>query len=116
MFVIFLKKFVLEKEPFLANFRRSQNNEIMFASAHLIRCNEHGKTTKSTLLTGTVKSTTGDVAKTLRENLRRDSTCDANQNRLSSITTVIRGYKHIDPNSRHFSCLPLIVFKLLLRR
>ena len=101
MFVIFLKKFVLEKEPFLANFRRSQNNEIMFASAHLIRCNEHGKTTKSTLLTETVKSIIVDVGNTFRENFRRDPTQDANNKIFSSIPEVICGYKYRYPNTRN---------------
>ena len=87
----------------------------MLAFAHSIRCNEHGKTTKSTLLSGTVKSTISDVAKTCRENFSRDPTRDANNKIFGSIPTVICGYKYRDLNTRHFYCLPLSVYILLLR-
>ena len=46
----------------------------------------------------------------------RYPTRDANNKIFSSITTVIRGYKYIDPNTQHCDCLPLRVFKILLRK
>ena len=74
------------------------------------------KTTHSTLLTVNVKAIISDVANTSRENFLRYPTRDANNKIFSSITTVIRGYKYIDPNTQHCDCLPLRVFKILLRK
>ena len=81
----------------------------MLDFAQYIRFNEHGKTTKSTLLIGTLKSTIVDVAKTSRENFRRDPTQDANSKIFSSIATVILEYKDRYPNTRNYTCLPLRV-------
>ena len=55
----------------------------MIAFAHSVRFNEHGKTTKSALLVGTVKSIIGDVAKTFRENFRRYPTRDTKKTKDS---------------------------------
>ena len=90
-FVRFFKKCGLEKDPLLTKFSISQQNAIMLDFAQLIRCNEHGKTTKSTLLVGTFKAAIGYVAKTFRENFRKDPIRDAKNKRFSSIPTVIRG-------------------------
>ena len=101
MFIIFLKKFGLEKNPFFTKFSRSPQNIVMYHILLWIRCNEHGKTTKSTLLTETVKSVIVDVGNTFRENFRRDPTQDANNKMFSSIPDVIRGYKYRYPNTQH---------------
>ena len=53
---------------------------------------------------------------TFRDNFRRYPTRDANNKRFSSIPTVIRVYKYRDPNFQHCACLPLRVFKILLRK
>ena len=92
-FIIFLKKCALDKDPVLSKFSRNWQNAIMLVFVHSFRCNEHGKKTKSNLLAGTFKSTIGDVAKTSRENFRRDPTRDSNKKRFSLIPTVICGYK-----------------------
>ena len=65
-FVRFLNKCCLEKDPFLTNFVRSHHNVVVLAFAHSIRCNEHGKTTKYTLLAVTLKDAIGDVVKNFR--------------------------------------------------
>ena len=91
--VRFLKKCGLEKDPFLTEFSRSHKNTIILAFALSIRCNGYGKTTKSNLLAGTIKSPIGDVAKTIMENFRRDPKRNTNNKIFSSIPTFIRGYK-----------------------
>ena len=73
-FVRFLNKCGFEKDPLLTKFSRSQKNTITLDFAHSIRFNEHFKTTKSALISGTVKPTIGDVKNTFRENFRRDTT------------------------------------------
>ena len=71
-----------------------------------VRRNQFGKTGKHVLLHGTVKSAISDVSASFLTHLRSDPTLESSGQTYLIILRQLRGYKTLDPPTRHQKSIP----------
>ena len=101
------------EDEFVTKYSKEQRTHLLSAFAGACRRNLYGKTNKTSLTGGTVKSTIAHVRATFRTHLRPDPALDANEKPSLFLQRQIVGYIDGDASPKQQKALPLSVFKRL---
>ena len=105
------------KDPWLRSFSVHQRNLIMSGFANSIRNNEFGKKKKKKELMGdTVATTLNNVSTTFRQCSFRNPTLDEDGMKSILISRQVKGYRKVDPATKHQLALPFSCFKTIYNK
>ena len=88
----------------------------MSSFAASVRRNQFGKTRKHILLHGAVKSAISDVSASFRTHLQSDPALDSSGQKSLILQQQLRGYKTLDPPTKHQKGIPAKLFLHINKR
>ena len=93
-------------DEFLGGIPKEQRKILVSSFTASVQRNQFGTTKKNILLYGTVKSTISDVSVSFRTHLQSDPTLESSGQTSLLLQRKIRGYKTLDPTTKHQKAIP----------
>ena len=103
------------KDDFLEKYSQSYRNHLLSAFVDMCRRKKYGKTSKSIITGGTIKSTVSNICLDFRKNLRPYPAFDLDMHPSLFLTHQLMGYINSNSSAKQQKALPPSVFRTMLQ-